>query len=136
LINVVLLAPQWLGLVAPSSIPFPVAVSPLNARFIGALYLAAAVGMILSAAGRDLADVRIFLVAFGIISILVLFVTVGYWGDFTARRVPVIWLAVYVVDPIAVVAAFLALRPLLPARPGRHGLSALFLVEAVVLGVA
>jgi hypothetical protein len=135
LINVILLAPQGIGFFSPSNIPFPVAVTPLNARFIGALYLAAAVGMILSAVGHDLADIRILLFAFGVISILVLGVTFAYWGDFAAKRVPIIWLATYVVDPIATAIAVLTLRPLRPAQPGAHPQSALFRVESGLFGV-
>lgn len=136
LINVVLLAPQGIGLFSPGSTPFPVAVTPLNARFIGALYLAGAVGMILSALGNDLADMRIFLFGFAVIALLVLVVTFAYWGDFAAKRVPVIWLATYVVDPVAAGAALLTLRPLQAAQPGPHQLSALLLVESSVFGVA
>jgi hypothetical protein len=134
LVTVVLLLPQGLGLVAPAQVPFPVTVTPLNARFIGALYLAAAVGMVLSALGRDVADARIFLIGFGIISALVLVVTLLYWGDFSERRVPVVWLATYVVDPIAVAASLLALRPLVPEEPGAHPFSGLLRAAAVLLG--
>jgi hypothetical protein len=136
LINVVLLAPQGIGFFSPANIPFPVAVTPLNARFIGALYLAAAVGMILSALGADLADLRIFLFAFGVISVLVLIVTFVYWGDFTAKRIPLIWLATYIVDPIAATAALLTLRPLRPARLSLHRLSGPFLLTGLVFGVS
>ena len=136
LINVLLLAPQVIGLFLPSHIPFPVTVSPLNARFIAVLYLASAIGMVLSAFGEDVADIRIFLFAFGVISLLVLAVTLIYWSEFAARRVPAIWLLTYLVDPVAVAAALLALRPLSAAEPGRHGLTPLFLIEAAVLGIA
>jgi hypothetical protein len=135
LINVVLLAPQAVGLFSPANIPFPVAVTPLNARFIGALYLAAAVGMILSAVGDDLADIRIFLFGFAVIALLVLVVTIAYWSDFAAKRVPVIWLATYVVDPVAAAAALLTLRPLRPARSGAHRLTTLFILEGGLFGV-
>jgi hypothetical protein len=135
LINVVLLAPQGIGFFSPSNIPFPVTVTPLNARFIGALYLAAAVGMILSALGRDLADIRILLFAFAVISVLVLGVTFAYWGDFAAKRVPIIWLATYVVDPIAAGTALLTLRPLRPGLPGAHRLSLLLRLEGGIFGV-
>src|SRR6516164_2393607 len=110
LVNVLLLAPQGIGFFSPSNIPFPVSVTPLNARFIGALYLAAAIGMILSALGHDLADIRILLFAFGVISVLVLGVTFVYWGDFAAKRVPIVWLITYVVDPVAAAAALVTLR--------------------------
>jgi hypothetical protein len=134
LVNVLLLAPQGIGFFSPGNIPFPVAVTPLNARFIGAPYLAAAIGMILSALGRDLADIRILLFAFAVISGLVLGVTFAYWGDFAAKRVPIIWLVTYIVDPIAAAAALLTLRPLQSAQPGAHRLSALFRLEFGIFG--
>jgi hypothetical protein len=134
LINVVLLANQGIGFFSPGNIPFPVAVTALNARFIGALYIAGAIGMLLSALGRDLADIRIFLFGFAVISLLVLVVTFGYWGDFAAKRVPIIWLVTYVVDPVASAAAILTLRPFRPAQPGVHRLSLYFAIESAVFG--
>jgi len=123
------------GLVVPESIPFPLTVTPLNARFIGALYLASAIGIILSAIVRNAIDTRIFVVGFGLVSLLVLIVTFLYWGDFTARRVPVLWLVTYAVDPIVTTATVVALNLWRPSQPGRHRLSALFLVQFVVLGI-
>jgi hypothetical protein len=91
--------------------------------------------MILSALGRDLADMRIFLFGFAVISLLVLVVTIAYWSDFAAKGVPVAWLAIYVVDPIAAAAALITQRPLRAAQPGTHRLTALFLVQCCLFGV-
>lgn len=122
------------GLVAPESIPFPLTVTPLNARFIGALYLASAIGITLSAIVRNSIDTRIFVVGFGLVSLLVLIVTLLYWVDFTARRVPVLWLVTYAVDPIVTTFAVAALHLWRPGQPGRHRLSTLFLAQFVVFG--
>jgi hypothetical protein len=124
------------GLLWPDKIPFPLTVTPLNARFIGALYLASALGMVLSASAPRKVDTRIFVVAFGIVSILVLFVTVLYWGDFTARRVPVLWLVTYTADPILTAFALFSLRLFRAAEPGWHRLSSLLLAEFAILGLA
>ena len=132
LVNALVMASQAIGLLVPASIPFPVTVSPLNARFIGALYLAGVVGMVISAAGRQAADARILLLDIALVSLVLLAVTLGYWGDFTARRIPLIWLTVYALDPIAAGASFLALRSLGPARPGRHRFSGVFTGASIV----
>lgn len=135
LINVILLLPQAIGLFAPDYIPFPIAVTPLNARFIGALYLAGASAMLLSGLGAELAHLRIVLFAFAIISVLVLAVTIAYWTDFASKGFPAAWLAIYLVDPIAAVAALVLLRPLHPAWPGVHRLTSLFVLESAVFGL-
>ena len=135
LINVILLAPQVIGLFSPDSIPFPVQLTPLNARFIGALYLAGLVAILLSGLGSDLADLRIVLFSFAIISVLVLAVTTIYWTDFSTKGFPLIWLAVYIFDPITAVAALLILRPLRPAQAGVHRLTGLFALESGVFGL-
>jgi hypothetical protein len=123
------------GLIVPESIPFPLAVTPLNARFIGALYLAAAVGMVLSALVRDRRDTRIIVISFGLVSVLVMIVTILYWADFTARRIPMLWLVTYTVDPIVTAALVVSWKLWHPAIPGRHALSRLLLAEFVLLGV-
>jgi hypothetical protein len=123
------------GLILPASIPFPLTVSPLNARFIGALYLAAAVGMILSALAPSRVDTRIFVIGFGLVSVLVLVVTVLYWGDFTARRIPVLWLVTYTADPTVTAVTFVSWKLWRAGQPGRHALTPLFLAEFAVLGV-
>ena len=123
------------GLILPASIPFPLTVSPLNARFIGALYLASAVGMILSALASSRIDTRIFVIGFGLVSVLVLIVTVLYWGDFTARRIPVLWLVTYTADPIVTALTVVLWKMWRAGQPGRHPLTPLFLVEFGILGV-
>jgi hypothetical protein len=110
-------------------------VSPLNARFIGALYLAAALGLIVATAVRQVVEARIMLIGFGLVSVLVLGVTALYWGDFTAKRLPVLWLVTYSIDPIVVGATLVALRLWRPAASGRHRLSALLFAELIVLGL-
>jgi hypothetical protein len=124
-----------IGLLWPDQIPFPLTVSPLNARFIAALYLASALGMVLSAVAPRRIDTRIFVISFGVVSILVLIVTLIYWGDFTARRIPVLWLVTYTADPILTTFALISLRLVQPAQPGRHRLSRLLVVQFVILGV-
>jgi hypothetical protein len=68
------------------------------------------------------------------VSVLVLIVTILYWSDFTARRIPVLWLVTYTADPIATALTFVSWKMWRAGQPGRHPLTSLFLVEASVLG--
>jgi hypothetical protein len=121
------------GLVGGTRILIPLHVSPLNARFIGALYVAGAVGVGLGAAVRALVDARIVLYAFWLITVLVLVMTLVYWNDFSADGTPWIWLATYVVDPIVATIAITLLGLWHAGDPGRHRLSPLLAAEAVLL---
>jgi hypothetical protein len=121
------------GLVGGTRILAPLHVSPLNARFIGALYLGGAVGVGLGAGVRALVDARIVLYAFWLITVLVLVMTVVYWHDFSADGTPWIWLATYVVDPVVATIAISVLALWRAGDPGRHRLSPLLAAEAVLL---
>jgi hypothetical protein len=121
------------GLLFGDRILLPLAdVTPLNARFIAALYLAGGVGIGATALVRTLADARVILAAFGTITGLVLVATLTYWPDFTAGGVPYLWLVTYVVDPI--VAALVLFRGLRAAHRGSHRLTPLLLLQGVLFG--
>jgi hypothetical protein len=121
------------GLLGGTRILAPLHVSPLNARFIGALYLGGAVGVGLAALVRALVDARLVLYAFWLITVLVLAMTLVYWNDFTADGTPWIWLATYVVDPVVVTIAIVAYALWHAGDPGRHRLTPLLAAEAVLL---
>src|SRR6476646_11477048 len=108
------------GLLGGTRILIPLHVSPLNARFIGALYLGGAVGVGIGACVRALVDSRIVLYAFWLITVLVLAMTIVYWSDFTADGTPWIWLATYVIDPIVASIAIPAFALWRAGDPGRH----------------
>jgi hypothetical protein len=109
--------------------------TPLNARFIAALYTAGAVGVGLTLLARNVVDIRIVLIAFEAITLLVLVMTFVYRHDFTANGTPIGWLFTYTVDPIVGAFAIVRLGLQRPAAPGRHALSALFALGAVFFGV-
>jgi hypothetical protein len=71
------LAIGLLGMVVPTSIHLmlPIRVMPLGARFVAALYLAAALGVIISAFVRHPGDTAIFVICFGIATGLLLLQT-------------------------------------------------------------
>jgi hypothetical protein len=125
------------GLLVPEHFLIPLTgLTPLNARFVGSLYLGGGVVIFCAALMRRVVDVRIPLWSFFVITVLVLGMTLVYWTDFTVGGVPELWMLTYVVDPVVVPVAIATLGLVRPAAPGRHRLTNLFLGEAVVLGGA
>ncbi len=125
------------GLLVPTHILMPLkGLSPLNARFVGSLYLGGGTVILCAALVRRVVDARIALYSLFVITALVLGMTLGYWASFTVGGVPKLWMLTYVVDPVVVPVAIVTLGVVRPAAPGRHRLTPLFLTEAVVLGGA
>ena len=123
------------GLLFPAHIVIPLkGLTPLNARFIAALYLGGGVVILFSAFVRRAVDARIALYALFVITALVLLMTFAYWEEFTTDGVPWIWMFTYLVDPVVAPFAIVALGIVERAEPGRHRLTALFIGEAVVFG--
>jgi hypothetical protein len=125
------------GLVLPAEMQIPLRLSPLNARFVAALYIAGAVGVVLAALARRRADARLFVVGFGTVTLLILILTVVHWGDFLADDLPhrPIWVFDYVVDPV-VAMILVPVFGLWPPRPGRrHSRTPLLVAEAVAFGL-
>ena len=125
------------GMLAPEHIVIPLkGLSPLNARFIAALYLGGGVVILLVAFARRAVDTRIALYAFFVITALVLAMTFAYWEEFTVNGVPWLWLFTYIVNPILAPLALVTLGLIGPAEPGGHRLTALFIGEALVFGAS
>jgi hypothetical protein len=123
------------GLLFPEHFLIPLkGLTPLNARFVGSLYLAGGVVILCAALMRRVVDARIPLWSFFVITVFVLGMTFAYWRDFTVGGVPKLWMLTYVVDPIVVPIAIVTLGLVRPAEPGRHRLTAIFLTQAAVLG--
>lgn len=123
------------GFLTPEQIQIPIALSPLNARFIAALYLAAAVGVLLAALGRRAAEARLFVMGFGSAASLILPVSILHWPEFTADGLPhrETWFGAYLLDIVpglVIVPAAYRLR----SAPARHRLTRLFQVESIALG--
>src|SRR5205807_4622439 len=80
------------GFVKPASIVgFPLETTPLNDRFVASFYLAGAIGLTLTALARRSDDMRVLLTAFSFVTLVLLVVTLAYWSEFTAKRVPYPW---------------------------------------------
>jgi hypothetical protein len=125
------------GLLIPSEMQIPLRITPLNARFVAALYTAGAIGVLLAAFGKRRSEARLFIVGFGFATLLIFFLTLIHWSDFMADPLPhrPVWIFDYVVDPLLA----LVLIPLAglwpPARGVRHSLTPLLIVQAVLFGV-
>src|SRR5919199_1793959 len=112
------------GLLIPPEMQIPLRISPLNARFVAALYVAGGVGVLWAAFARRRSETRLFVVGFGVATTLILVLTLPHWSD---------WLFDYVVDPL-LAAVIIPAAGLWPARHGApHRLTPLFVVEALVL---
>jgi hypothetical protein len=122
------------GLFSHEHFFLPLTVSPLNANFIGALYLAGGVGVLLSGMSRSVPETRLFVIGFGVIATIATGVTFAYWGDFSADHTPWQWTTTYVLDASIAVLLFVILRFWRARRPGWHRLSPIFVAQAVVMG--
>lgn len=126
------------GWLSPTDSLLPLkGLTPLNGRFIASLYLAGGAVILTAALVRRAVDVRLALWSFLVITLLVLVMTIVYWHEFTANGgTPWLWMATYVVDPVACAAALVGLRLVPSAQPGAHRSSATFLIVAAFLGLA
>jgi hypothetical protein len=125
------------GLFAPSEMQIPLRITPLNARFVAALYVAGGVGVILAALSRRRSQARLFVGAFAFATTLILILTLLHWSDFMGDDLPhrPVWIFDYVADPI-LGALVVARAGLLPDRHAHvHRLSLLLQVEAAVFGL-
>src|SRR5947209_6480018 len=76
------------GLLFPSEMQIPLQISPLNARFVAALYIAGGVGVLLGAFARRRAEARLFVLSFAFATTLILVLTIAHWSEFMADPLP------------------------------------------------
>lgn len=79
-------------------VPWPA--TPLNARFIAALYVSLGAGVLLCAFARSFQAVRIVLLGIGLATLMLLLITIPQLGVLTPF--PFWWMLFYIVDPILV----------------------------------
>jgi hypothetical protein len=77
---------------------------------------------------------RVLLIAFTVVTVLLLAVTLGYWSEFTSDGVPYPWLVSYIVEPALGAVVIARLRLWSAPPPQLRGPGALFVVEAALLG--
>ena len=117
-------------------VPWPA--SPLNARFISALYVSLGAGVALSSTAKRFVEVRIVLFGIGMATVVLLVLTIVRMAVHPGelQKFPLVWLLFYVVDPVLVGLVFW--------RQGWGGgtsdrmrpVAWLWLAEAVLFGVA
>src|ERR1700682_1897226 len=90
------------GLIAPAGRQIPLRLPPLNYRFVAALYVGGGIGVLLAAVSKRRSEARLFVVGFGVATLLILILTLQHWSDFMAEPLPhrAVWIFVYVVDPL------------------------------------
>src|SRR5216683_2658926 len=125
------------GLIMPPEMQIPLRTTPLNLRFVAALYVAGGIGVILAAVAKRRSEAHLFVVGFGVATLLILILTLLHWSDFMADPLPhrAVWIFVYVVDPLValVMVPLAGLWP--PANGQRHALTRLLMVQAVLFGL-
>ncbi|HEY1292727.1 MAG TPA: hypothetical protein VGJ60_06490 [Chloroflexota bacterium] len=125
------------GLQSPADIEIPLRITPLNARFVAALYVAGGVGVLWGAFSQRRTQARLFVVAFAFATALILAVTLLHWSEFLAVGLPhqPVWMFDYIVDPLLGLAVihFARLWPPWPTR--KHVLTPLLVVQAVAFGL-
>jgi hypothetical protein len=125
------------GLLLPAEMQIPLRISPLNTRFVAALYVAGGVGVLWGAMrARRKSETRLFVLGFGLATGLILAVTLLHWSDFMGDPLPhrPVWIFDYVADPLLAL-LLVPLAGLWPAFGERHPLTRLLWVEAVIFGL-
>jgi hypothetical protein len=122
-----LIWPELMG----ENLPWPA--SPLNARFIAALYWMGAISALLSMVAGRYAEVRISLIEIGVITGGLLLLTLPHLGEFTPETFPYRWLILYTIDPLVVGLILWRMRGRAPAPAARNPLATLFIVYAATL---
>jgi len=129
LVGSAIIQPPWITVVLPWD------ASPLNARFIAALYLMGAISALLCMIAARYAEVRISLIEIGFVTGVLLLITVPHFSEFTPQNFPYRWTIFYTIDPLVSALILWRLRGNAPPA-GRNPLAPLFLTYSAVLGVA
>src|SRR6202162_3063030 len=115
-------------------VPWPA--SPLNARFIAAIYTALGLGVLLCSVARSFREVRIVLFgigfATGLLFLLTLYRMIVFPGELT--KFPLFWMLFYLIDPLLVAFSFWRLGGRAKAPSVTTPLALIWIVQAVILG--
>src|SRR5689334_7205084 len=125
-----LIWPELIG----ENLPWPA--TPLNARFVAALYLMGAVSALLCAVSPRYAGVRVTLIEVGVLTGGLLLVTLPRLSEFSADMLPTRWLVFYTVDPVLAGLAWWGLRRREPPPLGRRPLAGVAVAYSGMLAAA
>lgn len=120
----------WPELIS-ANLPWPA--SPLNARFVAALYWMGAITALLSMFAARYAEVRIGVIEIGVLTGTLLLLTLPHLGEFTPETFPTRWIVLYTLDPLAAGAIVWFMRRADPPPPGRNQFAPFFLAYAILL---
>src|SRR5262245_41343946 len=124
----VLLMPAWV------SIFVPFAATPLNARFIAALYVSLGLGVLLAAFAEQYRAVRLVLLGVGLATALLFIMTLPRLPQI--NPFPTFWMLFYIIDPVLVLLTFWKLGWRDPPGGVKNPLAPLWLSQCVLFGVA
>ena len=110
-------------------VPWPA--TPLNARFIAALYVSLGFGVLLCAFARSFQAVRIVLLGIGLSTAMLFFITLPRLGELDAF--PFWWMFFYVVDPLLVAFAFWRLGWRVQETPTQNSLAPVWIGHAAIM---
>ncbi len=111
----------------------PFAATPLNARFIAALYVSLGAGVLLAAFATRLRTVRLVLIGIGIATGVLFVLTLPHLGEL--NPFPTFWMLFYLIDPLVVLYAFWRLDWRETVAGKANPLAPVWLVEAAVFGI-
>lgn len=109
----------------------PWTATPLNARFIAALYVSLGLGVLLCAFARTFRAVRIVLLGIGLSTAILFFLTLPHLNEL--NPFPFWWMLFYLVDPLLVAFAFWRLGWGRDAAPSWNPFAAVWIVQAVIM---
>src|SRR5438552_3914228 len=106
------------GLLVPAEMQIPLRITPLNARFVAALYVAGGVGVLWAALrARTRAEARLFVLAFTVATLLILIVSVVHVDRFKNEPVTYAWFGLFGVATLALATLFVIRRAALRVAP-------------------
>jgi hypothetical protein len=117
-------------------VPWPA--SPLNARFIAALYVSLGAGVVLASTSRHFTEIRLVLFGIGMATMVLLVLTIVRMAlhPQELKQFPFFWLLFYVIDPLLVAAVFWRMGWGGHAGAGFRPLTLLWVAESLIFGSA
>ena len=113
-------------------VPWPA--SPLNARFIAALYVSLGVGVAIASTARSFVEVRIILVGIVMATVILLVLTFVrmtlHPGEL--KQFPLLWVVFYIIDPLMIAVVFWRLRWGDSGRAGWRPVTLLWAAQAAL----
>jgi hypothetical protein len=124
----VMFVPSWVSLLVPF------AATPLNARFIAALYIALGLGVLLSAFAEQYRAVRLILIGVALATALLFVMTLPRLPQI--NPFPTFWMLFYLIDPLLVLFTFWKLGWRDSPGSGKNPLALLWLSQCILFGAA